>query len=41
LDGSIEPVEAAGTTLVLPPLPPDERVEPVPVEELPVPDEPL
>jgi hypothetical protein len=38
LDGSIEPVEAAGTTLVLPPL---LLVEPVPGEELPVFDEPL
>jgi hypothetical protein len=36
LDGSIEPVEAAGTTLVLPPLAPVEPVGLVPVEELPV-----
>jgi len=41
LDGSIEPVEAAGTTLVLPPLPVFELLEPVLVEELPVPDDPV
>jgi hypothetical protein len=41
LDGSIEPVEAAGTTLVLRPLPVFELLEPVLVEELPVPDEPV
>jgi len=41
LEGSIEPVEAAGTTLVLPPLPVFELLEPVLVEELPVPDDPV
>jgi len=39
LAGLIDPVEAAGTTLVVFPLPPVELVDPVSPEELPVPDE--
>jgi hypothetical protein len=34
LDGSIEPVEAAGTTVVLPPLPPVAPAGAVPVDAL-------
>jgi hypothetical protein len=38
LDGSIEPVEVAGTILVALPLPPVELVDPVVPDELPVPE---
>jgi hypothetical protein len=41
LAGLIDPVEAAGTTLVVLPLPPVELVDPVSPEELPVPEAPV